>query len=138
MSKKKEVYCVVMVVQVTELECSVDCVAVFDDMEIAIETAKEMQDNHEIIGFETETVYDVLPYELNAEPMLLQFQRARIKQIQVTNDKVDEVLSKLMRDGYVDQLIGEDGRFYYELTREGKEESEKIPELVKKFFKRWK
>lgn len=138
MSKKKEVYCVVMVAQVTELECSVDCVAVFDDMEIAIETAKEMQDNHEIIGFETETVYDVLPYKLNAEPMLLQFQRARIKQIQVTNDKVDEVLSKLMRDGYVDQLVGEDGRFYYELTREGKEESEKIPELVKKFFKRWK
>lgn len=134
--KNKTMYCLVMVVQLTEFEFSVDCVAVFDNLQYALDIAKEMQDNHEAIGFEQETVYDVLPYELNEEPMLLKFQRARLKQIQETNDKVDEVLSKLMVQGYVDQLIGEDGRFYYELTSEGKSEAKKIPELVKKLFKK--
>ena len=41
----------------------------------------------------------------------------------------------LMKKGYVDQLVGEDGHFYYTLTDFGKDQMKSIPEQIKKFFK---
>ena len=37
-------------------------------------------------------------------------------------DEVDKILFKMVKSGHLEQLIGEDGRFYYELTKKGREE----------------
>ena len=43
---------------------------------------------------------------------------------------------ELMNKGYVDQLIGEDGNFYYTLTDMGKDKMKSMPEQIKKFFRK--
>ncbi len=131
----KTVYCVTMITQLDD-NISIDCVAVYSDKDTAIEIAKEMEDNHQKLGFSGESIYDVFDFTLDEEPILLDFQRKRLKQIAETNDKVDEALTELMNSGLVEQLIGEDGHFYYELTSEGRGVSDKIPALVKKLFKK--
>ena len=136
MKNNKTMYCVVMITQNDVENLSIDCLGVFDDEAKALYVAGEMQKCHEIIGFTEKTVYEVLPYELNEIPMLLKFQRARVVQIEQTNDKVDEVLEKLIKSGHVNQLVGEDGHFYYELTAEGRQSAKKIPEMIKKLFKK--
>ena len=37
-----------------------------------------------------------------------------------------------MKDGLIEQLIGEDGRFYYELTKKGKGKAKKLKDLLSK------
>ena len=37
-------------------------------------------------------------------------------------DEVDEFLFSMVKRGYLEQLVGEDGKFYYELTDKGKQE----------------
>lgn len=134
------VYCITMISQTVrdgELDdISIDCIAVYSNKKKAVEVAKEMEDNHIKVGLTDECVYDVFEFTLDAEPMLLAFQRKKLKQIEETNDKVDEALTELMRTGHIEQLIGEDGHFYYELTSNGRKEAKKIPELVKKLFKK--
>jgi len=36
-------------------------------------------------------------------------------------DEVDKVLFKMVKKGYLEQLVGEDGKFYYELTQKGRQ-----------------
>ena len=40
-----------------------------------------------------------------------------------------------MKEGVLDQLVGEDGRFYYKLTEKGKKRSKDISKDLKKFFR---
>ena len=56
----------------------------------------------------TELVYNIEIFEVDAEPK------------DVFKDAYDDV-KNLMDKGIIDQLIGEDGRFYYVLTEAGKE-----------------
>ena len=37
-------------------------------------------------------------------------------------DEVDKILFKMVKKGYLEQLVGEDGKFYYELTNKGRQE----------------
>ena len=56
-------------------------------------------------------------------------------------DKVNDTrahhLGKLMKKGMIEQLIGEDGHFYYELTEKGKKLADKKA-LFPKQVKDWK
>jgi len=36
-------------------------------------------------------------------------------------DEVDKILFKMVKNGYLEQLVGEDGKFYYELTKKGRD-----------------
>jgi len=65
--------------------------------------------------------------------MLLDFLE---KREEVKNETLSDILIGLMKKGLVDQLIGEDGNFYYVLTDLGKETSKNklIPEHIKKYF----
>ena len=49
---------------------------------------------------------------------------------------IQDAVLKLMKDGLVDQLIGEDGNFYYTLTDVGKDKMKSMPENIKKFFRK--
>ena len=63
----------------------------------------------------TELVYNIETFEVDAEPR------------DIFQDAYDDV-KNLMDKGIIDQLIGEDGRFYYVLTEAGKE----IAKTIKK------
>tara|TARA_A100001515_G_scaffold144238_1_gene147724 strand:+ start:277 stop:621 length:345 start_codon:yes stop_codon:yes gene_type:complete len=60
-------------------------------------------------------VYNIETFEIDAEP------------IDIFKDVYDDV-KDLMDKGLIDQLVGEDGRFYYVLTEAGKD----IAKAVKK------
>ena len=36
-------------------------------------------------------------------------------------DQVDDILFSMVKRGYLEQLVGEDGRFYYEMTDKGRQ-----------------
>lgn len=50
----------------------------------------------------------------------------------------DEAIIKLMKTGIVDQLVGEDGNFYYTLTEKGKDKIKdmNLPKYISKLFKK--
>ena len=48
------------------------------------------------------------------------------------NDIVGAVLLQLVREGDVEQLIGEDGEFYFQLTKQGKETMKLLEDRLRK------
>ena len=82
-----------------------------------------------------ETVYDIMEFEIDKEPIMLSWLK---KEKQVLEESIQEAVLKLMKDGWVDQLVGEDGHFYYTLTEIGKEKMKSMPEQIKKFFRKGK
>ena len=71
------------------------------------------------LPFETdELVYNVETFDMNSEPK------------DIFKDTYEDV-KKLMDTGIIDQLVGEDGKFYYVLTDTGKEMA-KILNIKKK------
>jgi len=82
-------------------------------------------------GRDAETLYDILEFKVDDEPPLLGFLK---KEKQTLLESIEDALVGLMKEGLVDQLIGEDGHFYYTLTDLGKKSKKTIPENIKKFF----
>ena len=66
---------------------------------------------------------DVLnPQRIEAEELTLRQLSAGLEGVEgIEPDVFEEAIREMMKKGYVDQLIGEDGEFYYQLTEEGRE-----------------
>ena len=111
---------------------SIEPVGVFDDLGEAIEYATKLEDIHQSPE-NVDTSYDVLDFNLNEKPKILSFLERKTKSLE---DEITSVLISLMKKGYVEQLIGDDGRFYYELTDKGQGIAEEMPKLVKELFRR--
>lgn len=88
---------------------TVEAVGVYSSEETALEAIKELP-------LETDNcVYDIQDFELDAS----------------AKDFMEELetdLKNMMDMGVVDQLVGEDGQFYYELTDAGKEMGKNLTE----------
>lgn len=113
---------------------SVEPVGVCSTLEKALEFVNELEANtYQDTKMFSETAYDIFEYELDEEPLILGFLK---KEMQILQDGIQKAVMDLMSKGYVDQLIGEDGHFYYTLTDMGKEEMKSMPEQVKKFFRK--
>ena len=112
--------------------CTIEPVGVFDDLEEALDYAEKLENIHQSPEG-TNTSYDVLDFNLNEKPKILSFLE---KQTRSLEDEITSVLMSLMKKGYVEQLIGDDGRFYYELTDKGHGMAEEMPKLVKELFRR--
>lgn len=113
---------------------SVEPLGVYTELEQAIDYVNELdsntvQDPSQFI----ETIYDILEFKLDERPLIIDWLKQE-KQKYV--DKIEESLIELMQDGYVDQLVGEDGHFYYTLTDAGKKVFKGIPKQIKKFFRK--
>lgn len=82
-----------------------------------------------------ETVYDVMEFDVDKEPSMLQWLK---KEKEKHEKEVENVVISLMKKGMVDQLVGEDGNFYYTLTDLGKKSMQQggIADNIKKFFKK--
>ena len=101
----------------------------FEDAQTTVEELEELTVKTE----NKEIAYDIFEFEIDKEPVLLEFLKAQKK---ILEDSLEETIKQLMDTGYVDQLVGEDGHFYYTLTKSGKEKMKSIPEQVRKFFKK--
>lgn len=101
----------------------------FEDAQNIVEELEEVT----VKTDKREIAYDVFEFEVDKEPVLLEFLKAQKK---IIEESVEETIKKLMDTGYVDQLVGEDGHFYYTLTESGKQKMKSIPEQVRKFFKK--
>ena len=55
--------------------------------------------------------YDLQIFKLNESPHMPEYVEEKLNK--------DEIAMDFMKKGYVDQLIGDDGRFYYRLTEKG-------------------
>ena len=131
-----KVYIIVMVVSEgkQELSFSVEPLGVYSELEIAMDYIKKLENvtTNDKSMFE-ETVYDVMEFNIDDEPLMLSWLQ---KEKKVLENTIQDAVLKLMKDGWVDQLVGEDGHFYYTLTEIGKEKMKSIPENIKKFFRK--
>jgi len=111
--------------------CSIEPVGVFEDLEEAIDYASKLEDIHQSPE-NVDTSYDILDFNLNEKPQILSFLEKTTRSLE---DEITLVLMSLMDKGYVEQLIGDDGRFYYELTEKGEGIAEEMPKLVRELFR---
>jgi len=133
-----KVYLIVMIVSEGNVKptFSVEPIGIYSELEVALDYAEELEkyttDDKDMFQ---ETVYDVMEFEVDQEPLMLSWLK---KEKQILESSIQKAVLDLMKDGLVDQLIGEDGHFYYTLTDLGKERMKAMPEQIKKFFRRGK
>lgn len=135
-----KVYIIVMISSqgkhVLEPSFSVEPIGVYSELETALDYVNKLESvtTNDKSMFE-ETVYDVMEFDMDGEPLMLSWLK---KEKQMLEDTIQDAVLKLMQDGLVDQLIGEDGHFYYTLTDVGKDKMKSMPEQIKKFFRKGK
>lgn len=112
---------------------SLEPIGIFDDLDTAINYATKLEDIDYRPSKNVDVSYDVLDFNLNEKPRLLSFLEKNSRRLE---DDVTAVLMSLMKKGYVDQLVGEDGLFYYQLTKKGQGMAEDMPKIVKHLFKK--
>tara|TARA_R100000008_G_C3577779_1_gene166351 strand:- start:948 stop:1403 length:456 start_codon:yes stop_codon:yes gene_type:complete len=116
----------------------IDPVGVYSNLKTAMSYAAELESASERSTFfssPSEITFDVLEFRMDEEPMMLGMLKKRKKKMQ---EDLDQAIIKLMKQGIVDQLVGEDGNFYYTLTDKGEDriKSMKLPKYIKKLFNR--
>lgn len=107
-----------------------DIIGIYTDWLVAEQYITEVE---KLDTAQPPVMYDVLEFTLNAEPVLLQFLR---REQEIRADVIDKHLSNLMKEGLIEQFIGEDGHFYYGITELGQQQQTNIPAQIKKFFKK--
>lgn len=132
-----KVYIIVMIVSegtTIKPSFSVEPLGVYSDVELALDYINKLEklttDDNSMFK---ETVYDIMEFDMDGEPLMLSWLK---KEKQMLEDTIQDAVLKLMQDGLVDQLIGEDGNFYYTLTDVGKAKMKNMPENIKKFFRK--
>jgi DNA-binding MarR family transcriptional regulator len=114
---------------------TIDPVALYSNPADALEWAAELEEEIRGTADEENTYFDVMVMDVDERPALLDQLR---EERELMRDTIEKILIKLMKDGLVDQLIGEDGRFYYEITDSGRKKLEEtpLPQEVKDFLKK--
>lgn len=132
-----KVYVIVMIVSegtTIKPSFSVEPLGVYSDVELALDYINKLEklttDDNSMFK---ETVYDIMEFDMDGEPLMLSWLQ---KEKQMLEQTIQDAVLKLMQDGLVDQLIGEDGNFYYTLTDVGKDKMKSMPENIKKFFRK--
>jgi len=113
-----------------------ETVGVYDKLSLAEEYRNKCDDD---LSAEEQNyiLYDVRAIVLNRmpdvlNPRLYEAEQLTLKQlssgldVDIEPDVFEEAIIEMINKGYVDQLIGEDGEFYYELTEKGREAGKEI------------
>lgn len=96
---------------------NIEAVGVCSSLKKAMKYINEL-DKHTIDEDDVDIMYDILEYDMDTKPALLEYleEQAKIRKSEMQKDLIE-----LMDRGLIDQLIGEDGNFYYQLTTLGKD-----------------
>jgi hypothetical protein len=109
-------------------EFTVDPLGVYTDADNAlnwIDKLASLNTNPNNVAF------DALEYETDEEPILLSFMKQEREKL---IDMVDATLASLIKKEMIEQYIGEDGNFCYELTTKGRSAMSGIPGKILKDF----
>ncbi len=127
-----KLYIIVMIIP-TDEGFSMEPVGAFSTLAKATNCVLEL-DSYTEDGEDGEPLYEILEYDVDAEPPLLDFLK---KESKIRLDEIEKNIIQMMKDGLVDQLIGEDGNFYYTLTELGKKTTQgRVVDGFNKFFKK--
>ena len=135
-----KVYVVISIEQEKSFKVSsIEPLGVYSDFETAMKYVDKLQGSRDALypqipKEDREVVFDVFEFEVDKEPILLSYLKSQEK---LVSEMVDKTIENLMRDGLIEQLIGEDGHFYYELTKKGEGKANKLRGLFSKKSK-WK
>lgn len=110
---------------------SVDPIASYSELEDAMYWSDRMQEISDSLHGKNTRFYDIIELQLDEKPALLNFYEEEVER---THELVEKVIKDLMNKGYLDQLIGEDGEFYYTETEKGKREISSLPDAIKKII----
>lgn len=115
---------------------SMEPIGCYKDMEDALSNVAKLEKVWKKLGNDEyeEAAFDIIDFDLNEKPYLLEY---FMKMKDKARDTADDQLRKLIKQGLVEQLIGEDGHFYYELTEMGKKVAKKHAKFPKQ-VKDWK
>ena len=82
-----------------------------------------------------EILFDIFEFRLDEEPIILSMLKKKKDQFE---KQVEDTIIKLMKKGVLDQLVGEDGNFYYTLTEKGEKRIKgmNLPRHISKLFKK--
>tara|TARA_R100000008_G_scaffold61949_2_gene39232 strand:+ start:610 stop:999 length:390 start_codon:yes stop_codon:yes gene_type:complete len=126
------VYAIILIQEGANLDYGIEPIGMYSTLELALEYIEKLEE----VTPENDCMYDVFEFAVDEKPLMLEFLEKRTK---FQKEAVEEVVIDLMKKGLVDQLVGEDGNFYYTLTKLGEKlAKEDIPEHVRKFFKKRK
>ena len=111
---------------------SIEPIGVCSTKDQALDYIDELEELHETIGIsDGKVMFDIFEYTVDEVPFMIEYMQKRAEDFE---DEVSKSLRDLINRGLVDQLIGEDGHFYYQLTEEGKKLTS-IPKNIRKFFR---
>ena len=117
----KKLYILIMVVAKDEF-FSIEPIGVYSSLKIANKNMKECQ-KYISPAHEKATAFEVIDMIMNEEASFLQWYKEAANML-------DNETKSLMDKGYIDQLIGEDGEFYYNITEKGEKLEKYIRSVV--------
>ena len=133
MDEPENIAYVIILIEKFKDSYSVEPVGVYTDLEVALDYTDKLEDMIKPPKGSKKpyAIFDILEFEIDKKPMLLEY-------MQKDKDRLENGIAKmpvkLMKKGLVDQLIGEDGHFYYVLTDSGKKIIKGLPPHIRKYF----
>ena len=133
MDEPENIAYVIILIEKFKDSYSVEPVGVYTDLEVALEYTDKLEDMIKPPKGSKKpyAIFDILEFEIDKKPILLEYMQ---KDKDRFENGVEKMLIKLMKKGLVDQLIGEDGHFYYVLTDSGKKIIKGLPPHIRKYF----
>ena len=117
----KKLYILIMVVAKDEF-FSIEPVGVYSSLKMANKNMKECQP-YISPAHEKTTAFEVIDMIMNQEASFIEWYKEAA-------NILDNETKSLMDKGYIDQLIGEDGEFYYDITEKGEKLEKYIRSVV--------
>ena len=133
MDEPENIAYVIILIEKFKDSYSVEPVGVYTDLEIALDYTDKLEDMIKPPKGSKKpyVMFDILEFEIDKKPMLLEYMQKDKDRLE---NGVEKMLVKLMKKGLVDQLIGEDGHFYYVLTDSGKKIIKGLPQHIRNYF----
>ena len=117
----KKLYILIMVVAKDEF-FSIEPVGVYSSLKMANKNMKECQ-TYISPAHEKTTAFEVIDMIMNQEASFIEWYKEAA-------NILDNETKSLIDKGYIDQLIGEDGEFYYDITEKGEKLEKYIRSVV--------
>lgn len=126
-----KVYVIMMFIEDAErnAEYAIEPLGVYSTLNKALKYVQQLEN---VTKNEDNCIYEIFEYEIDIKPIALDWLK---KYKEKAEAEVNKMVMSLMKQGLIDQLVGEDGNFYYSLTELGSEiaKSENPPKSLKKF-----
>jgi hypothetical protein len=116
-----KVYVIILFDYKSKDRFSIEPVGIYSSLKVAKNWMKKLENK-------SGKIFDLFEYNIDEKPCILDY-------IEEQEDKLSGIITRLLKLGLIDQLIGEDGNFYYKITELGKQTTNLDLQELKKFIK---